>query len=380
MHPVTRSLGAGDGLGAQRQEAYDFQRFHRSHLVGPSKRVPKMTMTARHLESRILIVDDEVPNVKLLERVLARAGYINVKSITDSRETVSLYSQWQPDLILCDLHMPHLDGFDVMEQLGLRSQHGAYVPLIVLTADVSTKVRERALEMGATDFLLKPFDHTEVLLRIKNVLRTRLLQLELEDRVRERTQELDEARHEVLEHLALAAEYRDDDTHQHTWRVGQMSALLAQLLGLGENEVELIRSAAPLHDVGKIGISDLILLKPGRLTFEEFEIMKTHTTIGVKILSRSAHSVLQLAAEIALTHHERWDGTGYLHGLRERTFPCPVASWRLPTYLTRSPTNGPTRRRGRSLKQWLRSAGRRGASSIQPLWRPSSVSTRRRPD
>jgi putative two-component system response regulator len=280
-----------------------------------------MTITDRHFESRILIVDDEAANVSLLERVLARAGYINVKSITDSRETVSLYSQWQPDLILCDLHMPHLDGFDVMEQLGLRSQNGAYVPLIVLTADVNTKVRERALEMGATDFLLKPFDHTEVLLRIRNVLQTRLLQLELEDRVRERTQELDEARHEVLEHLALAAEYRDDDTHQHTWRVGQMSALLAQLLGLGEKEVELIRSAAPLHDVGKIGISDLILLKPGRLTFEEFEVMKTHTTIGVKILSRSAHSVLQLAAEIALTHHERWDGTGYLHGLKGEDIP-----------------------------------------------------------
>jgi putative two-component system response regulator len=279
-----------------------------------------MTITDRHLESRILIVDDEAANVSLLERVLARGGYKNVKSVTDSREAVALYSHWEPDLILCDLHMPHMDGFDVMEQLGLRSQ-ATHVPMIVLTADVNTKVRERALEMGATDFLLKPFDHTEVLLRIRNVLHTHLLQLELEDRVRERTQELDEARHEVLERLALAAEYRDDATHQHTWRVGQMSALLAQQLGLGKNRVELIRSAAPLHDVGKIGISDLILLKPDRLTFEEFEIMKTHTVIGVKILSGSGHSVLQLAAEIALTHHERWDGSGYLHGLKGEDIP-----------------------------------------------------------
>jgi putative two-component system response regulator len=287
-----------------------------------------MTVAERINASRILIVDDEAANVRLLERVLARGGYNNVKGITDSRETIPLYAQWQPDLILCDLHMPHLDGFAVMEQLGLASQEASYLPVIVLTADVSHEVRQRVLQMGAKDFLLKPFDHTEVLLRIKNLLHTRLLHLQLqdqnrmlEDRVRERTQELDEARFEIMERLALAAEYRDDDTHQHTWRVGQMSALLAKLSGLGDTDVELIRRAAPLHDVGKIGISDLILLKPAKLTDDEFKLMKSHTTIGQKILSGSAFSLLQLAAEISLTHHERWDGTGYPRGLEVDEIP-----------------------------------------------------------
>jgi putative two-component system response regulator len=287
-----------------------------------------MTIAERISASRILIVDDEPANVRLLERVLARDGYDQVKGITDSRETLPIYAHWQPDLILCDLHMPHLDGFAVMEQLGLSSQETTYMPFIVLTADVSHEVKQRALRMGAKDFLLKPFDHTEVLLRIKNQLHTRLLHLQLqdqnrmlEDRVRERTQELDEARYEIMERLALAAEYRDDDTHQHTWRVGQMSALLAKLAGLDELDVELIRRAAPLHDVGKIGISDLILLKPAKLTPEEFALMKTHTSIGVKILSGSAFSLLQLAAEIAVTHHERWDGTGYPRGLKGEEIP-----------------------------------------------------------
>jgi putative two-component system response regulator len=287
-----------------------------------------MSLDERISGCRILIVDDEEANVRLLERVLERGGYANVKALTDSRHVLAVYAQWQPDLVLMDLHMPHLDGFAVMEQLGLSAHEGTFMPLIVLTADVNNEVKQRALGMGAKDFLLKPFDHTEVLLRIRNLLHTRLLHLELADqnrmlevRVRERTQELDEARTEIIERLALAAEYRDDDTHQHTWRVGQMSALLAKLLGLGDIDVELVRRAAPLHDVGKIGISDLILLKPGRLSDEEFEVMRSHTSIGAKILSGSAYAMLQLAAEIALTHHERWDGAGYPRGLAGGEIP-----------------------------------------------------------
>jgi putative two-component system response regulator len=279
--------------------------------------------------SRILLVDDEPANVRLLERVLARGGFTNVKGLSDPREAVIVYAEWAPDLMLLDLHMPHMDGFDVMERLGLTVENeDTYFPLVILTADVSNEVRQRALAMGAKDFLLKPFDHSEVLLRIRNLLHTRSLHLQLqdqnrvlEDKVLERTEELEEARYEILERLALAAEYRDDDTHQHTWRVGQLAGLLAKLVGLTELDVELIRRAAPLHDVGKIGISDVILLKPGKLTLEEFETMRGHTDIGVKILSGSAFSLLQLASEVALTHHERWDGGGYPRGLRAEEIP-----------------------------------------------------------
>ena len=143
----------------------------------------------------------------------------------------------------------------------------------------------------------------------------------LEERVRERTRELEEAHVEMLDRLAVAAEFRDDDTGQHIRRVGQMSAILARDLGLPRDQVELIRRAAPLHDVGKIGIPDRILLKPGKLTPEEFEVIKTHATIGARILSGGRFPLLKLAEEIALTHHERWDGTGYPHGLKGEAIP-----------------------------------------------------------
>lgn len=269
-------------------------------------------------KARILIVDDQESNVRLLERLLQQWGYANLKSTTDPRQATALYDYWQPDLINLDLHMPYLDGFGVMEQLRPRIGEGDYVPILVLTADITPETKRRALSSGAKDFLTKPFDPIEVLLRVQNLLETRFLHVQLqkqnellEDRVRERTQQLVEAEIEVLERLALAAEYRDDDTHQHTQRVGDLASRLAQALGLPETQVELMRRAAPLHDMGKIGISDLILLKPERLTPEEFERMKAHTTIGGRILSGSRFPLLQMAEEIATTHHERWDGRGY---------------------------------------------------------------------
>jgi putative two-component system response regulator len=223
--------------------------------------------------------------------------------------------------------MPYLDGFEVMNQLRARVPLGIFLPILVLTADITPETKRKALDEGATDFLTKPFDQTEVVLRIRNLLRTRVLHLQLQDqnhlleqKVRERTIELEETQIEILERLALAAEYRDDDTGEHTKRVGQMSAQIAQALGLSNAEVELIRRAAPLHDVGKIAIPDSILLKPGKLTPEEFELMKTHTTVGAKMLSGGRFPLLQRAEEIALTHHERWDGTGYA-GLKGESIP-----------------------------------------------------------
>jgi putative two-component system response regulator len=286
--------------------------------------------------ARILIVDDREANVRLLEGILRRfAGDASLKSTTDSREVSSLYTEFQPDLILLDLRMPHLDGFMVMEELKRLIPVGSYLPILVLTADITPEAKQQALAGGAKDFLTKPFDPTEVVLRIKNLLETRFLHLQLQDqnqileeKVDARTRELkdanrklEEAHIELMERMSLVVEYRDDDTGEHTKRVGQVSALLARGLGLPQDLVMLIRRAAPLHDVGKIAIPDRILLKPGRLTPEEFDVMKTHTTIGANMLSGGRFPLLKLAEEIALAHHERWDGSGYPQGLAGEAIP-----------------------------------------------------------
>lgn len=278
--------------------------------------------------SKVLIVDDEAANVRLLERILARAGYAHLFSTMDAREALPLFLEYQPDIVLLDLMMPYLDGFSVLQQLKEVMHDGLQRPVLVLTADATQEARHRALREGARDFLTKPLDQTEVVLRIRNVLQVyhlqRLLQDQnalLEQRVQERTQALEEAQMEVLERLAQAAEYRDDDTGEHTRRVGECAAKIAQELQLPSVEVDLLRRAAPLHDVGKIGISDLILLKPDKLTDEEFATMKTHTIIGGNILANGRSELMKLAHSIALTHHERPDGRGYPQGLKQDDIP-----------------------------------------------------------
>lgn len=282
--------------------------------------------------AKILIVDDEQGSIRLLERTLREAGggQLALKSTTDPRRALPLYEEFQPDLILLDLQMPHLDGFEVMRQLQARVPKDGYLPILILTGDVSDETKKKALALGAKDFLTKPFDPAEILLRINNLLETRLLharlheQMEsLEEKVLERTRELEEVRIEILDRLALAAEYRDDATGRHTRRVGRTSATLARYLGHAQEFIELIRRAAPLHDLGKIGIPDQILLKAGKLTPEEFELLKTHTTIGAKIAGNSRHKLLQMAEEIALYHHERWNGTGYARVAGE-AIPLPA--------------------------------------------------------
>jgi putative two-component system response regulator len=261
-------------------------------------------------QAKILIVDDEKTNIRFLEIILRQAEYSNVHSTADSRETLELFRSIEPDLVLLDIAMPHLDGFEVMQQLH-QEMRDHTVPILILTADATTKTRHRALKEGAQDFLTKPLDEIEVLLRIKNLLETRFHSVLLETEVQKRTQDLHNAQLETLQRLALAAEYRDDDTGLHTRRVGANAGGIAKILGWPQEQVDLITRAAPLHDVGKIGISDAILLKPGKLTDEEFDIMKEHTAIGAKMLSGSTSPWLQMAEEIALTHHERWNGKGY---------------------------------------------------------------------
>jgi len=284
-------------------------------------------MDSRLRQSRILIIDDQPANISLLRQILERGGYRTCEGLSEAKQALTRFSEFNPDIVLLDVHMPGVDGLSLLRQLRARIPVNTYLPVIVMTADPSQKIRQNALSLGARDFIAKPFDTTEVLLRIENLLETRFLYLALndqnkalEDRVRERTRQLESAQRETLNRLALASDYRDDNTGAHSHRVGQLSRLLAAGIGLPPEQAELIGLAAPLHDIGKIAIPDRILLKPGKLTAEEYEVVKTHADIGASILSGSDFALLQSAAEIAQFHHERWDGTGQ-NGLRGEQIP-----------------------------------------------------------
>ena len=278
--------------------------------------------------ARIVVVDDQEANLRLLRHILHRAGYPEVETTSDPHAALALCERFQPDLVLLDLHMPRLDGFAVLEQLRRATTREIYLPVLMLTGDATTEAKLRALASGATDFLAKPFDATEVMLRIRNLLETRSLYRQLrnqntalESRIRERTRDLEDAQREILERLADAGEFRDDDTGRHTHRVGELAAAIARELGLSAEMCMIVRQSAPLHDVGKIGIPDHILLKAGPLTAEEHDVMKSHTTIGARILGNGRSSLIRAAEEIALSHHERWDGTGYPQGLAGASIP-----------------------------------------------------------
>lgn len=284
----------------------------------------------------ILVVDDEPANVLLIERLLERSGYMRVHGITDPREVTRLFREVRPDLIMLDLQMPVLDGFGVMEELSMTVGTDEYIPILVLTADASQSTKQRALISGAHDFVTKPFDHAEVLARVGNLLNTRSLHLQLhrlneslEDKVVERTSALWEtlgeleqahkdlrlAQEETIHSLSLAAEFRDDETSRHIDRMSRYCSIIAAATTLDDNSQETIRIAAKMHDVGKIGIDDSILRKPGKLTPAEFKTMQAHAQIGYDILSGSTSELAVTAAMIAWTHHEKVDGSGYPRGL-----------------------------------------------------------------
>ena len=278
--------------------------------------------------ARIVVVDDRPSNVMVLEHLLAGWRYPNVFGTSVPTQVMGLVERVDPDLVLLDLQMPQLDGFEIMRRLESRIRGSDQLPVIILTADDSSDAKRRALSLGARDFLTKPFDPDEVRMRVDNLLELRHAHLQLrsqnltlEHRVDARTIELERARTETLERLSLAAEFRDDDTGQHAARVGRTVAKLAEQLTLGEQEVSRLRCAAPLHDIGKIGIPDSILLKAGRLGSREYERMKTHTLIGAEIVSGSSSDVLEASAVIARTHHEHWDGGGYPHGIAGDEIP-----------------------------------------------------------
>ena len=274
---------------------------------------------------KILIADDTKTNIDVLIQAL-RSDYKLGVALNGSK-AIEYVRANRPDLILLDILMPGMSGFEVCRQLKT-DPDTKDIPIIFITAMDSSGHKTKGFEIGAVDYITKPFDITEVKARVKTHLSLKTAQEALrnqntilEQKVRERTKELEEAQIEILERLEKAAEYRDKKTGGHIKRMSNYCRLLGQAAGLQPEEYDLLALASTMHDVGKIGVPDTILLKPGKLTEEERTVMKTHTTIGAKLLSGSEHAFLQAAEIIALTHHERWDGTGYPQGLKGKEIP-----------------------------------------------------------
>ncbi|MFO7760761.1 MAG: response regulator [Desulfobia sp.] len=273
---------------------------------------------------KILIVDDEEEILELVGRILEQEGY-QYATAMDVDEALEILENDNIALMLCDINMPGKSGIDL-----LRLSRDKYRDLAVVMA---TAVDDRGtaiqtLKMDAYGYVIKPFERNELIINIVNALRRRELEIdnrrhreELERLVEERTAEVKESREETIQRLAKAAEFRDNETARHTVRMGHCCQLVARKVKLSEEICEMLRLAAPLHDVGKIGISDTILLKPAKLTPEEFAVIKEHSVIGYRILSGSKSRLLNLGASIAWTHHEKFDGSGYPRGLKGKSIP-----------------------------------------------------------
>jgi putative two-component system response regulator len=278
-------------------------------------------------EGKILIIDDEAGNVQIFERILRGAGFKNITSITDSLKAVETYKKFKPDLVLLDLKMPNMDGFDVMAALK-KVEAATYLPILVLTAQRDQATRLKALKSGAKDFISKPFEMTEAITRVRNMLEVSLLHKEvreinfdLEYKVHKRTKELEESRVDIIHRLARAAGYRDDSIAPNAARLGYYCSLLAEEMGMTSEQCNLIHQASPLHDIGKIGMPDEILIREEKLSHEELEIFKMHSAIGAEILAGSDSKLLQMAESICKTHEEKWDGSGYPNGLKGQEIP-----------------------------------------------------------
>ncbi len=276
----------------------------------------------------VLVCDDELMNRKVASKILKKEGFDVVEAV-DGKEAITVLQTTKVDLILMDLMMPVMDGYEATKLIK-ESEEFCDIPIIVISALSDKSAITKALEFGAIEYLTKPFDIIDFRLRVQNCVKIGVYQnmlkerkLLLESEVKEKTKELQMALNEVqnsekeiLSILEKTAEYRDNETSAHTRRVGEMSAFIASKLGWSEERVELMRLASPMHDIGKVGIPDNILLKPGKLDDEEFDIMKTHAEIGYEILSKKQTPLLLLSAEIALNHHEKYNGTGYPNGLK----------------------------------------------------------------
>lgn len=250
---------------------------------------------------RILIVDDEPANLKVMREVLG--NQYRMSFAKSGAAALALLEKEQPKLILLDIMMPDMNGFEVCEILK-STPALSHIPIIFVTALGDESDEFKGFELGAVDYITKPISPAIVRARVKTHLS--LVQAE----------QLKQAHVDLVHRLGRAAEYKDTDTGEHIARMSQYSKLLALEFGMGEQQAELLRQAAPMHDVGKIGIPDAILLKPGRLTPDEFDHMKQHAAIGAQILANSSSPLLQLAHKLAIEHHEKWDGSGYPYGLK----------------------------------------------------------------
>lgn len=274
-----------------------------------------------------LLVDDSRSALEYLKRQIEAGGHVEAVTFTDPLQALSAARDLDIDLALVDYEMPNLDGISFVRELRTLS-HFSDIPIAMITSVESDDVRLRALDAGATDFLSKQQKTLETQVRLRNLVKLALAVRKLNDRaahlaseVAEATRQLQEREEEIILRLALSVEYRDNDTGDHTLRVAKYSRLIAEQLGLPPRLCRDIYLAAPLHDVGKVATPDHILLKPGRLSPEEITVMKTHTEVGGTILAGSRCELIQLAAKIALAHHERWDGTGYPHHIAGDRIP-----------------------------------------------------------
>ena len=278
-------------------------------------------------QANILVVDDESANLRLIEQLLAMKGYNNVVGTQDPTQVMSLCQEHNSDLVLLDLDMPVMDGFGVLEQFA-KLPDADSPAFLVLTAQNMQSYRQRALDSGARDYITKPFDVNELLSRVRNILELQMANKFmrhqnsiLEHKVLERTCEINSTRLQVVRRLGRAAEYRDNETGLHTIRMSKIAVEIGMAAGMSDMECELLLNAAPMHDIGKIGIPDHILLKPGKLNPEEWKIMQTHTQIGADILSGDDSDLMLMAHDIALTHHEKWNGKGYPNALTAEAIP-----------------------------------------------------------
>ena len=266
---------------------------------------------------RVLIVDDSRSSLAMIGTIVKAATNAEIDSYTHPFEALEHSLATQYDLVLVDHIMPEMDGVQLTSALRARDSY-RLVPIIMVTSDIDRNTRIEAIRAGATDFVNKPFDPTELQARVTNLLTLRAAQVELADRanwlsreVESATAHLLEREEEIIWRLARAIEYRDGDTGEHVSRVARISQLIASGIGLSPKRCRTIYLAAPLHDIGKIGIADAILGKPGKLTPEEFGIMREHVTIGARILENGSSDLIRTAELIAQSHHERWDGAGY---------------------------------------------------------------------
>lgn len=275
---------------------------------------------------KVVIVDDTHINLVLMSRLMEKLDDVTTVAFQSAREALDWCRENPYDLLILDYMMPDINGLDFINELGPDPR--TRPPVLMVTASQDVEIRHRALENGANDFLIKPIDKVEFLARTRNMLELRRATVSLQSRaswlaseVAKATAELRAREQETILLLCRASEYRDPETGAHIQRMAHYSRLIAAELGMSEEEQEHLLNAAPMHDIGKVGTPDTILLKPGRLNQEEMEVMRQHALIGYNILKSSEAKMLQLAAEIAYSHHERYDGTGYPNGLKGDAIP-----------------------------------------------------------